>query len=129
MLKKFNVSVAYALGIFVGNLRHFLPGLVHKIVFNEPLTHEFFRQLFLWLALFKLFFIAVSVEIAARIGCVNLINEVQLAIALAEFVFGVNKNQPLFCSYFLAACKELACPVFNNGIVFSRYNALRRLWW
>ena len=42
MLKKLNVSVAYTLGIFVCNLRHFLPGLVHKIMFNEPLADEFF---------------------------------------------------------------------------------------
>ena len=76
------------------------------------------------LALPELFFIAVGIEIAARVGRVNLVNEIQLTVSLAEFVFGINKNQPLFCGYFLTACKEFTCPVFNNGIIFCRNNAL-----
>src|SRR3712207_2577162 len=40
MLIEFDIAVAYAFCVFIRNLRHSLPGLVHEIVVDEPLAYE-----------------------------------------------------------------------------------------
>ena len=39
---QFNVTLAHAFGVFVGNLRHGLSWLVHEVVLDEPLAYELF---------------------------------------------------------------------------------------
>ncbi len=41
MLIEFNVAVGHALSVLFGDFRHNLSGLVHEVMFDEPLAHEF----------------------------------------------------------------------------------------
>ena len=63
-------------------------------------------------------FIAVSVEIARRVGGVNFVNEVDGIASLAEFVLGIDQNQTAFSCDFGASFEELQGVFFQNGVVF-----------
>ena len=124
MLVKFDISAAHALAVFVCHLRNGLSRLVHEVMLNEPLAHKLFRQLLLRFALFKLLFVAVSVEVAAAVGSVNLVNEINLAVVLSELIFCVDENQAVLGGNLLSTFKQLACLVFNLSIVFCTHYAL-----
>ena len=124
MFVELDVALAHAFSILVRNLRHHLSGLVHEVVFDEPLAHELLRELLLRFALCQLLLIAVGIEITAGVGGVNLVNEIDLTIALTEFIFGIYEDKSLLLGNLLTACEELAGIVFHHGIVFSAHNAL-----
>ena len=54
----------------------------------------------------------------------NLVDEINLTIALTKLVLGVNEDKALLFGNFLTTGKELASVVFHHGIVFCRYNTL-----
>ena len=91
---------------------------------DEPLSYKLLGELTLWLAFGQALLIAVGVEVAAGIRCVDLIDEIELAVALAKFVFGVDKDQTVLGGDFLSALEELACPVLDDSVVLSRDDAL-----
>ena len=63
MLVELDVTVRYAIGIGIGNLRHNLTGLIHEVVLNEPLTYELLGELLLGLTLKELLLITVGIEV------------------------------------------------------------------
>ncbi len=54
----------------------------------------------------------------------DLVDEIQLSVALAELIFCIDENKAALCSYFLTACEELAGPVLDDGVVLSADDAL-----
>ena len=117
MLIEFNVALAHALSIFVGDLWHLLSGLVHEVVLYKPLAHKLFRELALCLALLKSLFIAFSVEVAAGVWCVYFVDEIYLAVTLAKLLLGIYKDKATLCCNLLSAGEKTACVVFHHGIV------------
>ena len=86
VLVEFDVAVAYALGILVGNLRHLLSGLVHEVVLDKPLAYELLGELALWLACGEFLLVAVGIEIAAGVGSVDLGGLRNITITITELV-------------------------------------------
>ena len=64
MLVEFDVALAHALCIFVGDFGHCLSGFVHEVVFDESLAYELLRELLLRQTLLELLLVSVSVEVA-----------------------------------------------------------------
>ena len=54
----------------------------------------------------------------------NLVDEINLTIALTELILCINKDKSLLCSYFLTTSEELASVVLHYGIVLGRYYTL-----
>ena len=73
---------------------------------DEPLAHELLRQLLLGLALRELLFVAVGIEVATAVRRVNLVNEDDLSVTLAELVLRVNQDEPLCCGNLRTALEE-----------------------
>ena len=124
MLVEFDVAVGYALCILVGNLWHGLAWLVHEVVLDEPLANELLRELALWFTLLKLLLVTVSIEVAARVWSVDLVDEVNLAVALAELVLGIYEDQALLGSDFLTAGEDAACVVLHHSVILCTNNTL-----
>ena len=124
MLVELNVAVADALGIFVGDLGHLLSGLVHEVVFDEPLAHKLLRELPLGFALEELLLIAVGIKIAAGVGCVDFVDEIHFSVALAKLILRVDEDESLLGGNLLTASKEAARVVFHHSVVLSRDDAL-----
>ena len=124
MLVELDITVTHALCIFVGNLRHHLSGLVHEVVLDKPLAYELLGELFLWLTLGEFLLIAVSIEVTAGVGSVYLVDEVYLAITLAELIFRIYQDKTLLLSNLLTTGKELAGIVLHHGIVLSTDDTL-----
>ena len=124
MLVKLDITVAHALCIFVGNLRHHLSGLVHEVMLDKPLAYELLGELFLWLTLGEFLLIAVSIEVTAGVGGVYLVNEVYLAVTLAELIFRIYQDKTLLLGNLLTTGKELAGIVLHHGIVLGTDDTL-----
>ena len=84
---------------------------------DEPLSYELLRELTLRLALSQTLLVAVGIEVAAGIWCMDLVDEVELAVAFAKFIFGVDEDQTVFGCNLLSALEEFACPVLDDSIV------------
>ena len=54
----------------------------------------------------------------------DLIDEIDLAVAFAELILGIDENQATFGSDFLPALEQFTGIVLHDGIVLSRYDAL-----
>ena len=54
----------------------------------------------------------------------DFINEIALAVALAEFVLRIDQNQSLPGRDLLPPCEEPACPALDDGIIFGRHDTL-----
>ena len=63
VLIELDVTLRYAVYIFVAHFGHLLTLLTHKSILNEPLAYKFFGELFLGLAFFEFFLIAVGIEV------------------------------------------------------------------
>ena len=118
MLIEFDIALADALCIGIGDLWHGLAGLVHEVMFDEPLAYKLLRQLLLGLSLLKFLFVAVSIEVTLGVGGVDLVDEIYLSIALSKFVFGIYEDEALLGGNLLSACKEATGVVFHHSIVF-----------
>ena len=92
MLIQLDVSLGNALCISIGNLWHHLSRLVHEVMLNEPLAHKLLGELSLWLTLGQFLLVAIGIEIPAGIRRVDLVDQIHLTVALAELIFGVNKD-------------------------------------
>ena len=54
----------------------------------------------------------------------NLVDEINLTIALTELILCVNEDKSLLCSYFLTTSEELTSVVLHYGIVLCRNDTL-----
>ena len=88
-------------------------------MFNQPLAHKFLAELFLGFSGLELLFVAVGIEIAADVGCVNIVDEDNIYVTLAKFIFGVHKDKPLLCRYLGASFKQGPGIAFHYFVVFA----------
>ena len=91
---------------------------------DEPLAHELLRELSLGLALEEFLLVAVGIEVAAGVGRVDFVDEINLTVALAKLILRVDEDESLAGGYFLTACEESARVVLHHGVVLSRDDAL-----
>ena len=67
----------------------------------------------------KTFFVAFGVEVAAGVGRMDFVHQVNLAVVLAEFVFGVYQNQSAFRCNLGTAFEEGHGVLLQYGIFFG----------
>ena len=124
VLVQLDVAVRYALCILVSNLWHSLTRLVHEVVLDEPLANELLGKLALRLTLLKLLLVTISVEVAARVWSMDLVDEVNLTVALTELVLGIYEDQSLLGSDFLTTGEDAACIVLHYSVILCTNNTL-----
>ena len=124
MLIQFDVSVAHRLSILVRDFGHHLSGLVHEVVVDEPLAHKLLRELLLRFTLRKLLLIAISIEVAAGVGCVYFVNQIHLAVALAKLILRVHQNESLLSSNLGAQFEEGIGVFLHHLIVLLAHQSL-----
>lgn len=73
---------------------------------DKPLAYELLGELFLWLTLGEFLLIAVSIEVTAGVGGVYLVDEVYLAVTLAELIFRIYEDETLLLGNLLTTGKE-----------------------
>ena len=81
----------------------------------EPLAYELLGELLLGLTLLELLLITLGVEITAGVGGMNLVNEDDLAVALAKLILGIYKDEPLAGGNLRATLEEGA-GVFHHRL-------------
>ena len=64
-----------------------------EAVLDEPLADEFLGELLLLFATLEALFV-LGIEVAGGVGRVDLVDEVDLAVLLPEFVLRVDEDQP-----------------------------------
>ena len=106
VIEELDVALRDAVAVGVGHLRHLLPLLALEAVVDEPLADKLLGELTLRLPGLKELLIGVSVEVAARVGGVDLVDEVDLAVLLAKLVLRVDQDEPLLLRQLAAALKE-----------------------
>ena len=83
---------------------------------DEPLSDELLRELTLRLALSQTLLVAVGIEVAAGVWCMDLVDEIELAVALAKFVFGVDKDQTVLSGNLLS--DTIPCLMISSREMF-----------
>ena len=78
----------------------------------------------MWLAFLQFLLVAVSVEVAAGVGSVNLVNEVDFAVTLAKLILRVHQDEALPLGYFLSALEYLAGIILYDFVIFAAHDAL-----
>ena len=120
VLVEFDVPVGDVGYDFGRHFRHLLAFFALEAVGHEPFAHKFFRELLLRFAFLETFRVTVGIEIAAGVGRVNLVHEIDLAVVLSEFILGVHENQTAFGSHFRAAFEERQRVAFQHFVFFGR---------
>ena len=83
VLVELDVAVGDAVDNLVGHLGHLLAFLALEAVVHEPFADKLLAELTLVLAFLQTFLVALGIEVAAAVGSVDLVDEVDLAVALA----------------------------------------------
>ena len=91
---------------------------------DEPLADELLRQLALRLTLLEFLLITVSIEVTAGVRSVNLVDEIELTVTLAELILSVDEYKTALSSNLLTTCEKLTSPVLDDSIVLGTDNAL-----
>ncbi len=124
MLVKLDVAVRHAFHKLGSHLRHNLSLFPHEVMVDEPLAHKLLAELALRLAFLETLLITFGIEIARRVGGVNLVDEYHLAVAFAELIFCIDEYQPFLLSHLGAEGEELAGVVFHHLVVFLAHESL-----
>ena len=95
VIEELDVALRDAVAVGVGHLRHLLTLLALEAVIDEPLADKLLGELALRLPGLVELLIGVGIEVAARVGRVDLVDEVDLAVFLAKLVLRVNEDEPL----------------------------------
>ena len=72
----------------------------------------------------KALFVTFGVEVTAGVRSVDFIHEVDGAVVLAEFIFGIDKDQAAFCCDFRTAFEECERVFFQQFVFFRSSQAL-----
>ena len=124
MLVQLYITVGYALYKLVGHLGNNLAVATLETVGHQPLANELFRELALLFALAEQLLVGVGIEIAARIGSVNLVHQSNLAIDFTELIFGVNQNQTTLGCHLATALEQSQCVLLQFCVLLGAYDAL-----
>src|SRR5690606_30648152 len=111
--------------LFVCHFGRLLALFALKTILHKPFAYEFLGQLALGLTLFLQPVISVCIEIAGRIGGMNLINQINLTIDFTKFILGVNQNQTSLLGHFPTALKKRLGNAFQLNIFCLGYQAAR----
>ena len=106
VLVQFDVAVRDAGDHFGGHFRNLLAGLALEAVRHQPFTDELLGQLLLVLAAGEALGVTVGIEVAGGVGRVDLVHQDDLAVALAEFVFGVHEDEAFLGGHFGAPLEQ-----------------------
>ena len=123
MFVQLDIAVGDVVDDFVGHFRHFLSLFALETILHQPLTHKFLGQLALRFAFGEFLFVTVGIEIAGRVGGMNLVDEVDFAVGFAELVLGIHQNQAFLGGDFTAALEQCHGVFLQNGIIFGRNEA------
>ena len=106
VIEELNVALRDAVAVGIGHLRHLLTLLALEAVIDEPLADKLLGELALRLACLVEFLIGVGVEVAARVGGVDLVDEVDLAVLLTKLILRIDEDEPLLLRQLASALKE-----------------------
>ena len=77
-----------------------------EAVLDEPLADEFLGELLLLFTTLEALFVAFGIEVAGGVGRVDLVDEVDLAVLLPEFVLRVDEDQASLTCHLLTTLEE-----------------------
>ena len=120
LLVQLDVPVADAPDELVGHLRNLLSGLPLETVVHQPFADKLLRQLTLRLAFRKTFLVTVGIEVARTVRRMDLVDQVDLAVLLAEFVFRVDQDQAALGSHLASAIEQRQRVFFEHFVIGLR---------
>ena len=123
MLVEFNIAVGNGVDNLVGHFGHLLSLLALETVLHKPFADKLLAQLTLALALGLTLLITLGIEITRRVGGMDFVDKVNLAVTFAKFILGVDKDETLAGSHLCAALEELESILFELVIVLFRNKA------
>ena len=124
MLIQFDVTFADRGHNFVGHLGNLLAFLALETVVHQPFAYEFFGELLLGFTFLETLFVAFAVEVAAGVGCMDFVHQIDLAVVFAEFIFRIYQDEATLGSNFCTALEEGQCIFLQQGIFFGSSQTL-----
>ena len=92
---------------------------------HQPLADELLGKLTLRLAFRETLLVAVGVEVTRAVGRMNLVDQVNLAVALAEFVLRIDEDQAPLGGHFRSPVEQGQRIAFELFVIFFRHETLR----
>ena len=89
-----------------------------EAVLDEPLADEFLGELLLLFTTLEALFVAFGIEVAGGVGRVDLVDEVNLAVLLPEFVLRVDEDQATLTCHLLTTLEESVGVGLEQLVVF-----------
>ena len=124
VLVEFDVAVGDACYDFVRHFGHLLSRFALETILHQPFANELLGELLLRLAGFEAFLIAFAVEVAAGVGRVDFVHQIDFAVVLAKFILRINEDEAALGSHLRAAGKEGEGVFLEFGIFLGRGEAL-----